>query len=270
MKRLRIGIIGCGVIGSALAKAIEERFSESAKLVAVSELDNAKSRELISSLRGNPEILPIERLIKVSDLIVEAASKDISGKVTSLALSERKDIMVMSVGGLVGREDILRLADQKHCRLYIPSGALCGLDGVKAASIGRIDSLALTTRKPPAGLEGAPYVIKNKINLKAIKEETTLFEGTVLEAVEGFPKNINVAASLSLVGIGPIKTKVRIMTSPAYKRNSHEVEVQGEFGTLITKTENLPSPQNPKTSFLAILSAIATLKQILEYTKIGT
>ena len=270
MKRLKIGIIGCGVIGSALAKAIEERFSNLAELAAVSDLNKAKSRELINSLRNRPKILSIEELIDLTDLVIEAASKDISGDTAYQALSKGKDIMLMSVGGLVGREDILRLANQRFCRLYIPSGALSGLDGVKAASIGKISSVTLTTRKPPAGLEGAPYLLKNKIDLRSIEQETTLFEGTVLEAVQGFPRNINVAAALSLAGIGPNKTKVRIITSPAYKRNSHEVEVQGEFGTLITKTENLPSPRNPKTSFLAVLSAIATLKQILEYTKIGT
>ncbi|MEA3560258.1 MAG: aspartate dehydrogenase [Candidatus Omnitrophota bacterium] len=270
MKKLKVGIIGCGVIGSALAKAIEEKFSHSANLIAVSELDKVKAAKLVSSLTSKPGLLSIEKLINVSNLIIEAASKDISADIAYRALSAGKDVMLMSAGGLVGREDILRLADQKSCRLYIPSGALCGLDGIKAASIGRISSVALTTRKPPLGLEGAPYVVENRIDLSAIKQETVLFEGTVLEAVQGFPKNINVSAALSLAGIGPVKTKVKIITSPEYENNSHEVEARGEFGTLITRTENLPSPQNPKTSFLAVLSATATLKQILEYTKIGT
>ncbi|MEA3329017.1 MAG: aspartate dehydrogenase [Candidatus Omnitrophota bacterium] len=270
MNKIRVGIIGCGVIGSALAKAIEKNFFGLAELTAVNDLDKAKTIKLVSSLTGNPGVLSIEELISASDLVIEAASKDISADTAHKALSKGKNIMVMSVGGLVGREDVLRLADQKSCRLYIPSGALCGLDGVKAASMGGVNSVTLTTRKPPLGLEGAPYVVKSKIDLNAIKQETVLFEGTVLEAVQGFPKNINVAAALSLAGIGPVKTKVKIVTSPEYKSNSHEVKVQGEFGILITKTENLPSPQNPKTSLLAVLSAIAALKQILEHTKIGT
>ncbi|MBA7660637.1 L-aspartate dehydrogenase [subsurface metagenome] len=176
----------------------------------------------------------------------------------------------MSVGGLLGNEDLLDLAKKKDCKIYLPSGALAGLDGVKSASVGRIDSITLTTRKPPEGLKGAPYIIRNKIDLDAIIKETVIFEGSANEAVEGFPKNINVSAALSLAGIGAEKTRVRIIADPNLKRNIHEVEVKGEFGRLVSRTENLPSPKNPKTSYLACLSAIATLKGIVSSIKIGT
>jgi aspartate dehydrogenase len=176
----------------------------------------------------------------------------------------------MSVGGILGKENLFRLARQKNCHLYLPSGALAGLDGVKSAAAGSIDSVTLTTRKPPAGLRGAPYLVREDIDLDSLTEEKVVFEGTAEEAVQGFPRNINVAAALSLAGIGAAKTRVRIVADPKISRNVHEVEVKGEFGRLVSRTENLPSPSNPKTSFLAILSAMATLKAIVSPVRIGT
>jgi aspartate dehydrogenase len=179
--------------------------------------------------------------------------------------------MIMSIGGLLANLALFSLAKKKKCRVILPSGAICGLDGIKAASIGGIKKVTLTTRKPPQGLKGAPYVVKNNIDLDSITDEKVIFEGTAEEAVRGFPKNVNVSAMLSIAGLGPQKTRVRIITAPQYTRNMHEIEVEGKFGRLVTRTENVPFPDNPRTSFLAALSAVATLKQILDDTiKIGT
>lgn len=173
----------------------------------------------------------------------------------------------MSVGGIIQNMDLL---EKLTARLFIPSGAICGIDGVKAANIERIDSVTITTTKNPRGLEGAPYVIESKIDLEKIKKKTKIFEGNALEAIEGFPQNVNVAATLSLAGIGAEKTKVRVVVDPSIKRNMHEIEVIGSFGKLYTKTENIVSPLNPKTSHLAVLSACATLKRLTGHVKIGS
>ncbi len=266
---LKVGIIGCGTIGSELSRAIAEEMPE-LNLVALSDLKAEKARELAQRLPTKPQVLRTDELIDRVDLVVEAASKEIAGEVVEKALRQGKDIMVMSTGGLLGKENLFNLAREKNCRIYLPSGALAGLDGVKAASGGGIDLVTLTTRKPPAGLKGAPYIIQNKIDLNSIREAKLIFEGTAEEAVEGFPQNINVAATVSLAGIGPQRTKVRIIADPGIDRNIHQIEVEGQFGKLTSRTENLPSPSNPKTSFLAILSAIATLKGIVARIKIGT
>jgi aspartate dehydrogenase len=176
----------------------------------------------------------------------------------------------MSSGGLLGRSDLFTLAKEKRAKVYIPSGAVCGLDGVKAASMVGIRSLVLTTKKPPRGLKGAPYIVQNNIDIDSIKEETTVFEGPAEEAVKGFPKNVNVSATLSLCGIGPKDTLVRIVTSPYFTSNTHEVEIVGDSGKIKTVTENVPMPTNPKTSYLAALSAIAVLKNITTDRYIGT
>jgi aspartate dehydrogenase len=172
------------------------------------------------------------------------------------------------VGGLIGKEKLLKLA--KNSRVYIPSGAICGIDGLKSASAGRIDSVTLTTRKPPKGLEGAPYLKERGIDPARFKDETVVFDGSAKDAIKGFPQNVNVSAVLSLAGIGAARTRVRIIASPGSERNIHEVEITGDFGKILTRTENVPSRTNPKTSALAILSAIATLGAIADRVRVGT
>jgi len=187
-----------------------------------------------------------------------------------LAYKNSTDIMIMSVGGVLGNEDLLKKLDKSNIKVYMPSGALAGIDAIKAAGCAGISSVTLVTRKPPKGLEGAFYIEKNKIDLKKIKKETVVFSGNVNEAVKGFPKNINVSAILSLAGIGAKDTHIKIVVVPGSTTNSHEIIAQGVFGKIVTRTENVPSPTNPKTSYLASLSAIATLKGIVKNIKIGT
>ena len=179
--------------------------------------------------------------------------------------------MIMSVGGILQHyKELLILAKEKNARVFIPSGAICGLDGLKAASCGKINKVTLTTKKPPQAFLGSPYLLKRKIRLDNIKEDTVLFEGNALTAIRAFPQNINVAATISIAGIGPEDTTVRIVASPHITRNIHEIEIESESGIISTRTENVIHPDNPKTSYLAVLSAQAALRQILEPIKIGT
>ncbi len=181
--------------------------------------------------------------------------------------------MVMSAAALIEENlfmEISEIAKKNGRKVYVPSGAIVGLDNIKSAAIGNIDQVTLTTRKPPQSFEGAPLVKKRKINLSSLKKPIMLFEGPAGEAVKLFPQNVNVSATLSLASIGPDKTKVRIITDPRTKTISHEIHVKGEFGELQTKTINRPFPTNPKTSFIAALSAIATLRKLSENIIIGT
>ena len=268
---IKVGIVGCGTIGKELALACQKRFLDGVKLDCLADNDASHAKKLQNILKPKPQIVALEALVKRSDLVIEAASAPAAYDVTKKALSLGKDVMVMSVGGILGKEkEIFELARTHRCCLYLPSGGVVGLDGLKAAGIGKIYRVTLTTRKPPQGFEDAPYVIKHNIGLKNLKEEKVLFEGNALAAVKGFPKNINVSATLSLVGLGAKKTKVRIIAAPQMLVNVHELYVQGDFGSFYTRTENFPSEQNPKTSRLAVLSAVATLERILKNVKIGT
>ncbi|MDP1852713.1 MAG: aspartate dehydrogenase [Candidatus Omnitrophota bacterium] len=259
---LKIGIVGCGAIGSRIAKAITKDFSSYAKLVALCDIDKNKAEKLKNKLKDKKiGICSLDRLIRLSDLVVESASVGISAQLAEKVISQGKDILVMSTGGLLEREDLLQKARKKNASIYFPSGGICGLDGLKAAAISKIKKITLTTRKPVKSL---PDYFSN------IKKETLIFKGNACEAVRKFPQNINVAATLSLAGLGAKRTFVRIIASPGIDRNIHEVEIESEAGRIFTRTENVPSPDNPKTSYLASLSAIATLKQIFDAVKIGT
>lgn len=268
--KLKVGIIGCGTIGLEIAKACTGRLKDKFDLAAICDIDKDKSEVLKRQVAPKVKISTLDELVKEVDLVIETSSAKISGDILKKTMDKGKDILIMSVGGLLGKESLLKEAERKGTKVYIPSGAICGIDGLKSASMGRIDSVTLTTRKPAKGLEGAPYLKMKKIKLADIKEETVLFEGDAKTAIEGFPQNVNVAAILSLAGIGAVKTKVRIVTSPDYTKNVHEMEISGSFGNIRTRIENVPSRTNPKTSSLAVLSAIATLEAIAANVRIGT
>lgn len=270
-KTLKVGIVGCGAIGSFIALSIKRDFKNKLKVAALCDTDRLKAEALKEKLSPDIKILDLNRLIAKSDLIVEASSAAVSFDVAKKALLKRKSILCMSVGGLIDNFEILsKLSEKNKCRLYLPSGAICGLDGLKGAGAGEIYSVTLTTRKPPKGLKGAPYIIKKGIDLDSIKSETLIFEGKAIDAVKAFPQNVNVAATLSLCGIGAERTIVRVMTSPLYTKNTHEVEIKGEFGEIKTTSINVPSKDNPKTSALAMFSAVAKLKEITSFVNIGT
>jgi aspartate dehydrogenase len=275
-KKMGLGLVGCGAIGTVLAHAIDEGKAGDSRLVYVYDLILSKSEKLASELSHKPRIAKDFRELiecKDIDLIIEAASQNAVRQYALKTLKAGKDLMIMSVGALVDSEltnEIRSFIKGTQRKVYIPSGAIAGLDGVKAAAINKIDEVILRTRKPPNGLKGVPYIENKKIDLNAVKEPTTIYEGNAKEACTLFPENVNVAAALSLAGIGPEKTKVQIIVDPTIQRNIHEIHVKGDFGKLTVHNENVVSPHNPKTSALAVLSAITTLKKITENLQIGT
>lgn len=270
-KKLKIGIAGCGAIGSSLAKAIVRDFSKNAKLSALYDIDKKKSIEL--SRRAGSRSLAVkslEELIERCEFVIEASCAGYSWDIARQVICAGRDVMVMSVGGLLHKQEKLyELAAKHNVNVYIPSGAICGIDALKAANCAKITRVTLTTRKPPQAFLNVPYVIKKKIDLGAIKKDKIIFEGTAEAAIKAFPQNINVAATLSLAGIGPKKTIVRIIASAQSRNNIHEVEVESSAGRIFTRTENVIHPENPKTSLLAVLSAQAVLKQALTPVHIG-
>lgn len=275
MKKSKVGIIGCGTIGSALAKRLSRDFKERAALVFLCDHRPEKAVRLQKELRRRPsrqavQIVSMKRLIQNSDLIIEAASASVSGRVAKESLRRNKNVLIMSVGGLLGAMTSFSLLKRSQGKLWIPSGALAGVDALLAANEGRIKSVKLVTQKPAAALREAPYFrIRKFPALRGLKPHR-IFSGSAREAVKSFPQNINVAAVLSLAGIGPAKTRVEIWTSRAMRCNQHKVTIEGDFGKIETLTQNIPSPENPKTSYLAVLSAAATLKKIFSSFQIGT
>jgi len=268
---VKIGLVGCGAIGAEIARALD-RGTINATLVAVCDHNPDTASALIERMEHKPVKACLEELVGLADLVVEAASQKAVPAVARAALCRGKSLMIMSVGALADRElfaEVKRLAADKGARVYLPSGAIAGLDGLKSASLGGIRSITLTTTKNPRGLQGAPYILEKGIDLSALAGPTVIFEGSALDAVKAFPANVNVAATLFLAA-GEGKVQVKVVADPGIEINRHEIQVEGEFGRITTKVENIPSPTNPKTSYLAALSAIATLRSIVEPIKIGT
>jgi aspartate dehydrogenase len=269
--KIRIGILGCGAIGSRIARSIKIECDPYAYVSAIYDINPAKREDLAKHL-SNSKIIKktYKELLMSCDIVVEAVNAPETYQLVKLALLAKKDVLVMSVGKFIDSDAIIKLAHKHKVRLLIPSGAVAGIDAIKAAALGKIHHIVLTTRKPIYGFADNAYVQARRINLSQIKKETILFDGNVKEAVHCFPQNINVAATIALASGCKDKLKIRISTSPEYKVNSHEIEVTGEFGRMTTRTENVVCPDNPKTSYLAVLSAIVTLKQYFQGVKIGT
>jgi len=273
---LKIGLIGCGSIGTIIAEAIDTGRVGDVELSAVYDIVKEQAERLVGRLSKRPLIAEsADELIKSVNirLIVEAASQEAVRQYALKVLEQDKDLMIMSAGALIDEDlfgRILASSKRRGRKIYVPSGAIVGLDNIKSAAIGKIHEVTLTTRKPPLSFEGAPFIKSSKIDLRALREPLLLYEGPARDAVKLFPNNVNVAASLSLAGVGPDNTKVRIITDPEAKEIIHEIHVKGEFGEFETKTINKPFPNNPKTSYIAALSAIATLKKIAGNIVIGT
>lgn len=268
--RVSIGIVGCGTIGSELAGWIHTHLKNKARLEALYDLNPSQSNRLKESLSlTSVSVVSLEQLAAKSDLVIEAASVGAVPLVAKEVLQKGKDLFVMSVGGLLQNQGLIALAQEHGCRIYIPSGAIGGLDAVKGAALSKIDTAVLTTRKAPEALADAPYWKEKQKEWRAISEETVLFEGNVTEAIRLFPKNINVSAALQLAA-PDADWKVKIVAVPGLCRNMHEIRVEGESGKMVFQMENLPAPGNPKTSYLAVLSAKALLENLFSTVRVGS
>jgi aspartate dehydrogenase len=263
-----VGVVGLGAIGRQVCRALDEGIL-GLRLAGATARDRAKAERFLKDLRSPAPFLSLDELVEASNLVVEASTQKHLEEIAPTALKAGRDLVVLSCGGLLGRGDWVDLAEANHCRILVPSGAIAGLDGVKGARIGAITSVTMESRKPPRGLAGAPWIEQQKIDLDAITQETLIFEGPATEACRAFPANVNVVAALSLAGIGPEKTRIKIFASPERPLNRHRIAVEGEFGRLAIEIENVPS-ENPRTGKLSYLSTIALLKDLSAPLRVGT
>ena len=250
-------------MGTQIALAIDSG-KIPATLTHVYDDSKEKSELLVEKLMSKPEIVENSHLLSSNpvDIVVEAASQDAVRDVSLSVLQNKKDLMIMSVGALLDESiyDILSDACKDFKKtIYLPSGAIAGLDGIKSLK-DELESLSITTTKHPRSLNGAKFFETSDIRLDEINSPTVIFQGVAKDAVSLFPANINVAALLSLSGIGSEKTKVKIIADPDTDKNTHNIEAEGKFGKMTFTIENYPDVNNPKTSRLAILSAIETLR----------
>ncbi|MEZ5932559.1 MAG: aspartate dehydrogenase [Alphaproteobacteria bacterium] len=266
---LRVAIGGFGAIGQAVAARLD-RGEPGLRLAAVSARDHAKAEVNMASYRRKVPVLALGELADHADVVVECAPAAVFREVAEPALRAGRIFLPLSVGALLRHGDLIELAEKNGGRILVPTGALLGLDAVRAAAQGEIDSVTMVTRKPPAGLEGAPYLVENGIDVSALTKPKKIFDGSAREGARGFPANVNVAAALSLAGIGPDRTRLEIWADPGISRNVHRIRVEADSARFEMTIENVPSGENARTGKITALSALAALKGLTATLKVGS
>ena len=271
-----VSLFGCGTIGKEIGRAFADG-TINGDLVRVYDRNFEKSQSVIDLFEAQepPEVVnESDGLTEGSDLVVEAAGQSAVSDIAVSSLKAGCDVLLLSVGALGDptlRQEVVQTAEEVGQVVHVPSGAIAGLDAVKAAALtDDLNTVSLTTTKNPAGLKGAPHLVENEIDVSSLNTATTVFEGSAAEAATAFPSNINVAMALSLAGIGPTKTTVRIIADPQEQNNVHHIKATGEMGTVETTVRNVPSPTNPKTSYLAAVSAIEKLRSMSSTLRVGS
>jgi len=268
-KPLRIAIGGFGTVGRVVARRLDQGI-DGLTLTAVSARDRQRAKDRMVDFRDPVPALPLAELAEVADVIVECAPAAVFDQLARPVLSAGKMFMPISVGALLENWDLVALAKTHGARIVVPTGALLGLDAVQAAAEGHIESVRMVTRKPPAGLAGAPYLTEQGIALTGLEQPLKVFDGNAREGAHHFPANANVAAVLGLAGIGPDKTRLEIWADPTVTRNTHHIAVDADSVRFEMKIENVPSPDNPRTGKIVALSIIAALRKLVTPLCIGT
>lgn len=267
----KISIIGCGAIGSELAQHVDSNMAKNVTLLSILDIRPENAEALKSKLSNNSPLLfnDFDDFVKSEsfkevELVIEAASQNAITSYLNQLISFKKDVLVMSVGAFANSaffSEVSRNVESNDINIYVPSGAIAGIDALKSVK-NSVSYVTLTTTKNPNSLKDSPFFKNNNFTVDSIKKRTLIFEGSAIEAVQNFPANVNVAALLGLAGIGVEKTKVNVIADPSIRINKHEIKVIGKFGELIVRVKNIPSSTNPKTSYLAILSVIECLRSI--------
>jgi aspartate dehydrogenase len=275
-----VGLIGCGTIGSELALAIDRGKVKKAALLLIYDKVESVAIELKSKLENSntktfsnfSQFVSSPAFAK-ADIIVEAASQDAVKKFAKTIIQSGKDLIIMSIGALTESDllyELLDIASKKEVHIYVPSGAIAGIDAIRSIRH-LLKSVTISTTKTPKALAGAPFFEKTRIKPESITKKRLIYEGTARDAVKKFPSNVNVAAALGLAGVGMDATRVKIIADPAISVNQHEITAKGKFGEIKIVLQNTPSPSNPKTSYLAVLSAVECLRSISDDNiRIGT
>jgi aspartate dehydrogenase len=265
---IKVGIAGLGAVGLEVGRRIEAGIP-GLVLAAVSVRDVDKAKRHLPAVGTRIPVVAAEALAETCDLVVECLPPAMFRAVASSAIERGRLFMPLSVGQLLENWDLVARARETGARILVPTGALIGLDTVRAAAEGTIHSVTMITRKPPGGLEGAPYLVERGISLKGLNTAKKVFDGSARDGARGFPANVNVAAALSLAGVGPDKTRLEIWADPSLERNTHRIEVDADTASFSMAIENVPS-ENPKTGRIVALSTIATLRGLVAELKVGT
>lgn len=268
-RALRVAVAGLGAVGFQVARRLAAGIDDLA-LAAVSARHRDAARARMAEIAGGVPVLPAEELAAHAEVIVECAPAAVFSVIAEPALRAGRVLVPISVAALMEHLHLVDLARSTGGRIVVPSGALLGLDAVRAAAEGEIQRVRMVTRKPPGGLAGAPYLLAHGIDVANLHEPLRVFSGSAREGAAGFPANLNVAAALGLAGIGLDRTELEIWADPGVTRNCHRILVEADSARFELAIENVPSEANPRTGRLVANSVVATLKRLVSPLTVGT
>lgn len=264
---LNVGVAGLGAIGKVVARRLLAGDIEGLRLAAVAVRDPSSAAQRVGS---DVRCVDLDELAQICDVVVESLPRKLFRAVAEPAIDRARIFMPLSVGALLDESDLIERARRTGARILVPTGALLGLDAVRAAAEGEVSSVMIQTRKPPAGLAGAPYLEEHGISVEGLREPLLVFAGSARDGARGFPANVNVAAALGLAGIGPDRTRLEIWADPGVTRNTHRITVEADSARLTMQIESVPTEENPRTGKITALSAIAALRGLVAPLRIGT
>ena len=267
---LKIAVGGLGAVGLPVARFLIDGACGGLSLSAVSASSEASAREKLGDRVAGVVVCNAGGLAEHADVVVECLPPDLFRSVAEPTLKSGKILMPLSVTQLLAHWDLVAEAEKTGARVIVPTGALLGLDAVRAAAEGDLQSVKMQTRKPPAGLANAPFVREQGIDLSNLGEPKLLYEGSVRDAAQKFPANVNVSVALSLAGLGPDLTRYEIWADPSVTRNTHSISVEGAEVAFDMSIAGVPSEENPATGKLTPLSTIAALKGLVQTVKVGS
>lgn len=267
---MRVALLG----GGTIARLVLERRPPGIEISAIAGRSATSRGAQLAREYGIPHVVGREALLATRPAaVVEAASHDAVREHLVGLLDAGVSVVVLSAGALADdalRRDAEAAAARSGALFYVPSGGIGGLDALKTACVAGVDEVSIQVAKPPAAWKGIPYVERLGVDLERLSGPQTLFEGPAREGVPHFPQNVNIAAVLSLAGIGMDRTRLKVVADPALTLNTHTIRVSGAVGRITLVLENVPAPQNPKTSWLACCSALAALETLRSRVRYGT
>jgi aspartate dehydrogenase len=231
---MRVGLIGYGSIGQHVARRILDGSAGEAALVGVL-VRRARPRAI-----GSPIFLDVKDLIAQSpEIVIEAASPE-AVMAHADAIVEHGISMVLASGAALMdsafRDRLARACTRSSSRVYVPAGALAGLDALQATA-GHLDRVTLRVIEPHAS-------------------GRILFSGSAAEAVQRFPNRLNVAAAAQLA----CGATMDVELSQGQVREI-ELTAHGDFGELVARTR--PTP------LMVALSLLATLRRLQQPIVVG-
>ena len=267
---MRIGVAGIGSVGATVARALDNGEIQGCELGGIVARSPERADQFNARLKNTVPNLTFGEIADECEIVLEALPPSIFDLIAVPVLTRGRTLIAMSASQLLGRSDLVELARQHNGRVVVPSGAMLGLDALKAAAVGTLHVVTVVSRKPPRSLLAAPYVTRREMEMTEIREAVCLMKGSVSEIAREFPANVNVAAAVSLAGLGPERTKMEIWADPTLQFNTHTVSVRSDSSDFTMSIQNRPGDENPATGRITSQSVIAYLRQLNTTVRIGT